>query len=142
MTKNSSSVEDFFNCLDAKCHAYAFFDAQSFRETYRKGLQAKEKTYDAYMNKIKAKNNPELLDFYEGSDELIHEYDDVFDQLCIVGLYVSLETFLKYLLKQRWKCDVAKGNFCCVLKKYRKQRIDLEAIVSYKNINKLRLFNN
>jgi len=133
---------EFFDCLDAKCHAHDFFDVQLFRETYKKGLQAKEKAYDDFIDKIKSKNNPELLDFYEGSDELIHSYDDIFDQLCVVGLYISVETFLKYLLEKRWKIDAARDNFCSILKKYQKQKIDLERIGSYDNINKLRLFNN
>jgi len=140
--KNTISLADFFDYLDVKCHAYAFFDVKLFRETYKKGLQAKEKAHDDFIKKIKAKNNPEILDFYEDSDELIHSYDDIFDQLCVIGLYISLETFLKYLLKQHWKYNTTKDNFCSLLKKYKEQNIDLETIGSYKNINKLRLFNN
>lgn len=133
---------DFFDTLNAKSHAHDFFDVQLFRETYKKGVQAKEKAYDDLIKKIKSINNPELLDFYEGSDELIHSNDDIFDQLCVVGLYISVETFLKYLFKKRWEVDVARDNFFSLLNKFKKQKIYLKSIVSYSDINKLRLFNN
>jgi hypothetical protein len=143
----NGSVEDFFNEFSIRCALDSPFDVFQLRKIYEEGIRANDVKYECFMRKIEEKNDPELVSFYECREEEWHLQDELFNYLCVVGLYIDVELFLKMILKYHFKIDkneVDGYGYTEIRKRYGSKniKIKLSSLNSFKKFNELRLLNN
>ncbi|MDR1469125.1 MAG: hypothetical protein LBT00_07515 [Spirochaetaceae bacterium] len=142
MDNSKRNTSDFFDELTIRCSMDSLFDVSQLRKIYDAGIQAKDARYKRFMEEIEARNDPELVAFYEGTDEW-HIQTDIFNQLCIIGVYIDVELFLKTVLKYHFKVASADTfTYKEIKERYRLRKIKLSSLKSFSCFNELRLLNN
>jgi hypothetical protein len=119
------------------------FNIHAFREIYQKGSYESKRVFQTWLDKAKAQNDEELVNFYEGSDEEYYLSDKIFNNLSIIALYMDIEYTFKYILKNIFQIDAKKLKIEEIKKQFKNIQIDIEKNeVLYDKIDTLRLLNN